>query len=113
VAGRWRPEEAALGGWWRPEEAARPVMSRAVGLRPRQHNGGSRGGSVGGSQGGGGPRRPGGGGRGGRDTGVEVGVVEAGAVEEPGCLFCIWIFTCVMNISCCLFLLGIDWNILQ
>jgi hypothetical protein len=33
--------------------------------------------------------------------------------EGRGTFFCIWIFTSVMNISCCLFLLGIDWNILQ
>jgi hypothetical protein len=32
-------------------------------------------------------RRPGGGARGGRGAGVEVGTVEAGAVEKPGRLF--------------------------
>jgi hypothetical protein len=31
VAGRWRSEEVALGGWWRLEEAAGPVTSRAIG----------------------------------------------------------------------------------
>jgi hypothetical protein len=72
------------GGWWRPEEATGPVTSRAVSLRPRLCGGGSRGGSVGRFQGGGGPRRPGGGGRGSQGAGVEVGAVEAGAVDEPG-----------------------------
>jgi hypothetical protein len=32
VTGRWRREEAALGGWWRLEEAAEPVTSRAIDL---------------------------------------------------------------------------------